>query len=395
MSFFGHWQFFFVLIPVLAIAMILGIREHSLKNYRLVVSVGFILCILGQSPENLTYFLLFFLLEWALLLLFLHLTKRLGRRDGYYFVTLFVSILPLILSKLSSFTHLSLFCFVGISYITFKVVQMIIEIYDGVITELSFYEYSCFLLFFPTISSGPIDRSRRFLTDQNTVLKREQYTDLAMKGITRLLVGYIYKTIIAGKLYFLLTCCLDMLGKGAPVYYEAAYAYIYGLYLFFDFAGYSLMAIGASYVLGIYTPDNFRQPFISTDIKDFWDRWHISLSHWFRDFIFTRLVMRCKKKKWFHSRLTRANVCFIVNMAVMGMWHGLSPSYILYGLYHGILLAITETYQKKSKFYKTYHEKKWYRQLSWFITMQLYMFGFYIFSGRLLTVLTSKFIIIQ
>lgn len=393
MSFFGHWQFFFALIFVLAIAMVLGILERPLKNYRLFVSIGFILCILGQSPGELLYFLVFFLSEWTLLFVFLHLKRRLGRKDGCYFITLFISIVPLVLSKLQPFIHLSLFCFVGISYITFKIVQILIEIYDGVITELSFYEYSCFLLFFPTISSGPIDRSRRFLTDQNTVLNREAYINLAMTGITKLLIGYIYKTIIAGKLYYVLTCCTDMLDKGAGVSYEIYYAYIYGLYLFFDFAGYSLMAIGASYVLGIRTPDNFRQPFISTDIKDFWDRWHISLSHWFRDFIFTRLVMRFKKKKWFHSRLTRANICFIINMAVMGLWHGITPSYILYGIYHGALLAITETYQKKSNFYKTYHEKKWYRFLSWFITMQLYMFGFYIFSGRLLTVITEKFII--
>lgn len=389
MTFFGHWQFFLALILVLAVAMALGIREHPLKNYRLVCSLGFILCVLGQSPEELAYFTLFFFLEWGLLKLFLHLKGRLGRRDGYYFGMLSASILPLILSKLQPMIHLSIFCFTGISYITFKIVQILIEMYDGVITELSFYEYSSFLLFFPTISSGPIDRSRRFLHDQNTILNREEYAAYAMKGITKLLVGYIYKTIIAGKLYYVLTCCADMLDKGAGTFYEAAYAYIYGAYLFFDFAGYSLMAVGGSYVLGIYTPDNFRCPFISVDMKDFWDRWHISLSHWFRDFIFTRLVMRFKKKKWFHSRLTRANVCFVVNMAVMGIWHGLSLSYIIYGLYHGLLLALTETYQKKSEFYKKHHEKTWYRILSWFITMQLYMFGFYIFSGRLLTVVTK------
>ena len=69
------------------------------------------------------------------------------------------------------------------------------------------------------------------------------------------------------------------------------YAYAYGLYMFFDFAGYSLMAVGVSQFLGIRTPANFDKPFLSKDIKDFWDRWHISLSHWFRDFLFSRFVM--------------------------------------------------------------------------------------------------------
>lgn len=152
--------------------------------------------------------------------------------------------------------------------------------------------------------------------------------------------------------------------------------------MFFDFAGYSLMAIGTSYILGIKTPENFNKPFISKDIKEFWDRWHITLSHWFRDFVFSRFVMKCIKKKWFSTKLQRASVGFIVNMLIMGVWHGITPYYILYGLYHGILLAVTETYQKKSKFYKKNKKKKWYQVLSWFITINLVMFGFLIFSGR-------------
>ena len=147
------------------------------------------------------------------------------------------------------------------------------------------------------------------------------------------------------------------------------------------------MAVGSSYMLGIETPDNFNMPFISRDIREFWDRWHITLSHWFRDFIFTRFVMYSSKKKWFSSRLQRACVGFFVDMGIMGLWHGITPSYILYGLYHGALLAATETYQKKSSFYKKNRNKTWYQILSWAITMQLVMFGFFLFSGKLMAVL--------
>jgi len=97
--------------------------------------------------------------------------------------------------------------------------------------------------------------------------------------------------------------------------------------------------------------------------------------------------MKCVKKKWFDSRLQRASAGFIVNMFIMGMWHGLTLSYLLYGLYHGVLLALTEIYQKKSKLYKKNKDKKGYQVLSWFITLQLVMFGFLIFSGRFVEIL--------
>ena len=159
-----------------------------------------------------------------------------------------------------------------------------------------------FLHFFPSFSSGPIDRSRRFLADWNRVLKREEYMELCGTGIWKLLLGAVYKMVIAAGAYKV----MGYFDTGTAWYHWVGYAYAYGIYLFFDFAGYSLMAVGSSYMLGIETPENFRQPFISRDIREFWDRWHITLSHWFRDFIFTRFVMYSSKKKWFSTRLQRA-----------------------------------------------------------------------------------------
>ena len=378
MGFFEHWQFFFCLIVLLIPAVILGTMEKPLKHYSMGVSLFFIACIVGPETAQLVYLILFFILEWGVIRAFLVLYKQYGRDETTYHLTIVISLLPLVISKLQPFIGLDIFCFVGISYITFKVVQILIEIYDGVIDRVGFYEYAAFLLFFPTLSSGPIDRSRRFLEDWNHIYDKEAYLQLCTSGIIRLLGGYIYKTILAGRCYMYLIDAADKSG----LLNEIRYAYLYGLYLFFDFAGYSLMAVGTSYVLGIRTPDNFNMPFLSRDIREFWDRWHICLSHWFRDFIFTRFVMRCKKKKWFHTKLQRANAGFLVNMFVMGVWHGLNVSYLLYGLYHGALLALTETYQKKSGFYKQYKDTGWYQIVSWAVTMQLYMFGFYIFSGR-------------
>ena len=142
------------------------------------------------------------------------------------------------------------------------------------------------------------------------------------------------------------------------------------------------MAMGVGAALGVRVPTNFRRPFLSVDIKDFWNRWHITLSFWLRDFVFMRLSRAFRKRKVFKSRLTTACTSYIINMGVMGFWHGLTPDYIAYGFYHGLLLAACELFQKKSKFYKAHREARWFKVVSWAITMVAVFFGFAIFSGQ-------------
>lgn len=383
MNYYEGAAFFLCLIPVLLGSVILGCLEKTLKWYSLAVSLLFIGFVFANHPANLLYLLLFYLWSAALVKGYFLIRAKGGRKAGLYHAAVLLSLIPLVLCKVTPLFHLNLFGFVGISYLTFRVVQMIIEIYDGVIKDVSLVELTAFLAFFPSFSSGPIDRSRRFSADWNRVLPREEYLELCGRGVWKLLLGAVYKFVLAAGAYKI----MGSLGAGGPWYCWIGYAYAYGVYLFFDFAGYSLMAVGSAYILGVELPDNFRQPFISKDIREFWDRWHISLSHWFRDFVFTRFVMYSAKKKWFSSRLQRACVGFFVNMGLMGLWHGITPSYILYGLYHGLLLAVTETYQKKSSFYKKHRSDRWYQVVSWAVTMQLVMFGFFLFSGQLLELL--------
>lgn len=381
MSFYSGEYFFLVLILVLVGALILGLLEKPMKWYNIVVSILFIVLVLEGTPSALIYFCVYFLMELLLVKLYEQLRKK-GRKLWIYRLFVFLTILPLILCKLcelNTFSQMGWFQFIGISYLTFRVVQIIIEIYDGVIESVSVTEFTGFLIFFPTFSCGPIDRSRRFESDFTKTYKRSEYLELFGIGLEKMIWGLLYKFVLAELGYKLM-----MLVTEPTLLNEIAYAYTYGIYMFFDFAGYSLMAVGTGYMLGIKVPDNFNKPFLSKDMKDFWARWHITLSEWFRDFIFTRFVMASMKKKRFPTRLTTASVGFIINMLVMGVWHGLGTCYILYGLYHGVLLALTEIYQKKSKFYKRNKKKKWYGVLSWAVTMNLVMFGFLIFSGHII-----------
>jgi len=382
MNYFEGNEFFLLLFVVLLIGFVVNFFEKRKDYYILVLSLLFAGAIYGKSRAMIVYLISFVIYQYFLVFIAQRIeTKRLKP-------LVFLSILPLVINKIFALTSLHLLAFIGISYMSFKTIQIMLEISDGLIKEkISIKDYLQFLLFFPTVSAGPIDRSRRFLKEINEVMPRKEYLELAGDGVYRIVLGLLYKVVLSTYVYQMLLA----LNNTGTVVYSIKYMYLYTLYLFFDFAGYSLMAVGSSNILGIQTPMNFNKPFLSVDIKDFWTRWHITLSTWLRDFVFSRVLMQVIRKKWFKNRLHNATYAYMVNMLVMGFWHGLSVSYIVYGFYHGVLMAGFEVYQKKSNFYKKNKNKDWYKLLSWFVTMNLVMIGFFIFSGEpykiLLTIL--------
>ena len=382
MNYFEGNDFFLLLFVILLIGFVVNFFEKRKDYYILALSLLFAGAIYGKSRAMIVYLLSFIVYQYFLVFLAQRIeAKRLKP-------LVFLSILPLVINKVFALTSLHLLAFIGISYMSFKTIQIMLEISDGLIKEkISVKDYLQFLLFFPTVSAGPIDRSRRFLKEINEVMPRKEYLELAGDGVYRIVLGLLYKVVLSTYVYQMLLA----LNNTDTVVYSIKYMYLYTLYLFFDFAGYSLMAVGSSNILGIQTPMNFNKPFLSVDIKDFWTRWHITLSTWLRDFVFSRVLMQVIRKKWFKNRLHNATYAYMVNMLVMGFWHGLSVSYIVYGFYHGVLMAGFEVYQKKSNFYKKNKNKNWYKLLSWFVTMNLVMIGFFIFSGEpykiLLTIL--------
>jgi len=373
MNYFEGNEFFLLLFVVLLIGFVLNYFGKRKDYYILSLSILFAGAIYGKSKAMVVYLLAFIIYQYVLVFI----AQRMDSKRLKPLVML--SILPLVVNKVFAITQLHLLAFIGISYMSFKTIQIMLEISDGLIKEkISVKDYLQFLLFFPTVSSGPIDRSRRFLKEINEVMPRKDYLELAGDGIYRIVLGLLYKVVLSTYVYQMLLT----LSNTGTVVYSLKYMYLYTLYLFFDFAGYSLMAVGSSNILGIQTPMNFNKPFLSVDIKDFWTRWHITLSTWLRDFVFSRVLMQVIRKKWFKNRLHNAAYAYMVNMLVMGFWHGISVSYIAYGFYHGVLMSGFEIYQKKSNFYKQHKNKTWYKLMSWFVTMNLVMIGFFIFSGE-------------
>ena len=160
--------------------------------------------------------------------------------------------------------------------------------------------------------------------------------------------------------------------------------YVYTMYLFFDFAGYSLFAVAISYFMGIHTPMNFNKPFISKNIKDFWNRWHMTLSFWFRDYIYMRFTFFAMKKKLIKNRIRLSQVSYLLLFLIMGFWHGLTWYYIVYGLYHATAIIINDYWLRfKRKHKDKIPSNRFTQWFAIFLTFQVVCLGMLIFSGYL------------
>ncbi|MDW4410514.1 D-alanyl-lipoteichoic acid biosynthesis protein DltB [Staphylococcus saprophyticus] len=400
---YGTFTFFLIAFIVLLPVIIMGLVGKRSRIYNGISTMVMIVLIFSSEKHNLfglsflsvqlINFILYILWQVAIIM-FYWKSRAKNNTFSKFFVVIVLSILPLVVVKVmqsSSFgaTQLKLhenkviefIGFLGISYVTFKSVQLLMEIRDGSIKEVKVSKVFQFISFFPTISSGPIDRYKRFVKDEAKIPSSDQYQELLHKAIHYIMLGFLYKYIIAYliQVYAINPLLLDFNSFTT----KWLYMYAYSLYLFFDFAGYSLFAMAFSYLYGIQTPQNFKQPFKAKNIKDFWNRWHMSLSFWFRDCIYMRSLFFMSKKRLLKSQFTMSNIAFSLNFLIMGIWHGIEVYYILYGLYHAVLFIGYGYYEK----WRKKHPPKWSNQftalLSIIVTFHFVTFGFFIFSGKL------------
>ena len=305
------------------------------------------------------------------------------RRTSWYWpfpVAILLTLVPLVGARFLPMAipgaHLG---FLGISYVTFRSLDVIFGIRDRLIVSLPAGQYFAFLFFFPAISSGPIDRYRRFSRDWNRSHTLAEFWKDLDGAVHRIFTGFLYKFILAAsiKIYW-----IDRLADGGFLN-TLSYMYGYSLYLYFDFAGYSAFAIGISYMLGIRTPENFNRPFLAHNIKDFWNRWHISLSTWLRDHVYMRFLLAATKGRWFTGKYTAAYLGFFLTFGLMGLWHGIEPYYLLYGLYHGILLAGHDVFTRWNARRRVWGTGPLWRAAGTLVTFHMVCLGFLLFSGRI------------
>lgn len=381
-------HFFGYLLVLLVPAVIFGIFgiTPKLRSIWVLISTVIMIGIIMRPYSLLLQVVGYFIFEWIIVRSYLAYRKSGRNRSLALYFAVILSILPLIIVKVNLFLGVysfwkTPFGFLGISYLTFRLVGTIFEIRDGLIKKISFFHFISYVLFFPTLASGPIDRYRRFVDDLLKPLSSKEYAIYLADGLDSFFKGILYKFVIAYLIHrYWLTPAESLHGLKAII----SYMYAYGFYLFFDFAGYSAFAIGVSNILGIKTPENFNKPFFSKNIKDFWNRWHMSLSFWFRDYIYLRFVLATTKKKRFKNRYTSAYIGYLILFGIMGIWHGLQLQYIAYGLYHAILMIGYDYLERLNKTRQFWRKSVVWNCLGVFCTFQFVMFGLLIFSGRII-----------
>ena len=299
-----------------------------------------------------------------------------------YQETLFAMILiavPMILNKMEIDP---IFKIIGMSYITFRTIQAIVDSQN--FGKLSFIEFASFLLFPTTLLAGPIDRSYRFQNDLNEGYNHLTFENIA-KGWDILLLGVLFKFVIAEIINKFWLSLIDE--KSQQFFDMANSAYAYTVYLFFDFAGYSAMAVGFSIMLGIFIPMNFNHPYLAPNPQDFWRRFHITLGSWLTDYFFKPIY------KYLHNyavlkkrRLLIQNLAIISTFLLMGMWNGLTWYFIFSGFLFGIYSAIHNiyvAYVKKGGYdYFTFFPPIIALNLKRFLMFNSAVLALYFFSGR-------------
>ncbi|GAB6611946.1 D-alanyl-lipoteichoic acid biosynthesis protein DltB [Bacillus mobilis] len=384
MTAYGSFYFFAIVGILLIPTIIAGLKGKMLRKYNAVLTLVMIAIIFSDKPKQAIMLAVFIIWQYALIKGYLILRKQ-NNSTFMFCIAVILSILPLILAKIAPFVpELHFIVFAGMSYVTFRAVQMVFEVRDNLIKELSFFNFWEFVLFFPAISSGPIDRYRRFQKDIQKPPSAEEYQKLLYTGLNRIFQGFLYKFIIA----HLITTYLvkAVFANQDTLLSNVIFMYATSMQLFFDFAGYSAFVIGISYMMGIKTPENFNKPFLSRNIKDFWNRWHMSLSFWFRDFIYMRFVFFATKKKLIKNRYTISYIGAFLNFFIMGIWHiqgSAIAQYVIYGLYHAALFILFDIFERKNKKHKFWPNNKFTHVLAIVITFHVVCFGFLIFSGHL------------
>ena len=281
-------------------------------------------------------------------------------------------------TALQGFSNLALP--LGISFWTFQALSYLFDLYRGEELDPSLAEFALYMAFFPVTISGPICR----MPDMLPQFRSEGTTPSndVWQGFRRIAIGVLMMQIAKLLGQGILAGDGIVSGFDHATQWSGADAWClafgYGLQLFFDFAGYSHIAVGAAKALGITVPENFERPFASTSPSIFWTRWHMSLSFWIRDYVFFPLAPLRREMWW-------RNLALALSMVVFGLWHKAALLFLIWGCYHGVLLVAHRQVQQMARRFNWKPHARLWTPLSWAATAILISLGWIFFRANSVT----------
>lgn len=291
------------------------------------------------------------------------------------------------------------FVMIGVSYFSFKMIHFLIESYRKKIEHLSLMNYFSYVLFFPSFISGPINRYNHFVGQFGPVISNSFRSDFIF-GAERIINGLFKKFVLAQIIhhYVLKNQVQALTGISPGECLIGLYAYAF--YFYFDFSGYSDLAIGSARLLGFRLPENFNNPFFKRNIRELWTNWHMSLTSWLVDYIYWPIVRKARVVNIFRKRpVLLSNLGMIITFIACGMWHGETANFFLWGVYHGLGLSILTIYQRQkrrvtSPAIRKYFQSKASLAIGTFMTFNFFAIGlaFFVLDLKNLSVLLKNLI---
>ena len=256
----------------------------------------------------------------------------------------------------------------GISFFTVQQIMYLVDCYEQLIPASSLLDHATFVSFFPNVTSGPLAKAKSIIGQLGAPRATgDARATMAARGLLLFALGLGQKAVLADS--FGRVADLGFGQAGTLSTLEAwAFSLAYTLQIYFDFSGYSDMAMGSAAIVGIEIPRNFNAPYRARTVTEFWQRWHISLSGFITTYLYTPILQSFRK-----ATLATAAVATLVSMAIAGLWHGPSWTYVVFGVLHGVALVVNQ-YWKKSK-------RKLPRPLGWLLTFAFVNLAFIFFRS--------------
>lgn len=348
--------FFFLPITIIVYYLFNFIGKNQLNNLLLILfSLSFYMV---SGLRTTIYLILFIIIIYFSGKILSYINTKSTKRRFFILSLLFVVLtlsyykyITFILELFQSGTGISSIVIpLGLSFIMFEAISYIVDIYKGDTESGGLIDVFLFFTFFPKIASGPIVLWKDF---SSQIYNRKVSVDSFFSGMNRVMIGFAKKSIIADSLGTVVQSINEntQLGIDSPTAFLGALCYF--LQIYYDFSGYSDIAIGISRIFGFDLKENFNYPYTSTSIGEFWRRWHISLGSWFREYIYIPLG----------GNRRHVYINLFVVFLITGIWHGSTFNFVIWGVAHGLLIMIE----------RAFREKVWYKKIpalfKWMFTM--------------------------
>jgi len=361
----------------------LFLTDNKFKNYILLISS--IIFYTWGEPSYVVWILLSILINYIFglliqyskgrlqenIILIISLISNLGLLGYFKYFNFIVEIINRIIGR-DTISAKEIALPIGISFYTFQALSYVVDVYRSkrndskLMAQKNILNLALYISFFPQLMAGPIVK---YYDIEEQIYNRKESVKRAAYGIKRFILGLSKKIIISNTMAAVADniFTINIQDIGTPVAWLGITAYT--LQIYYDFSGYSDMAIGLGEIFGFTFMENFNYPYISKSIKEFWNRWHISLSSWFKEYLYIPLGGNRKGK-------TRTYINLIIVFFCTGLWHGASFSFIFWGLYHGFFMVIERLFLGKLL------EKNKFKFLNTIYTMLVVMVGWVFFRGE-------------